>query len=82
MISWLVCLGLFVAYLFVDALYVLYTKAVVKQRPIYAANVGTLMYFMSAYGIINYTHNWLYILPIAAGSWLGTYLTVKLIKDE
>lgn len=76
---------IFVAYFLVDALYALYTLSVVNLKPVVSATIGALMYFLLAVGIINYVNNYLYLIPLAVGSWLGTFVVVfvkkKMKKD-
>lgn len=67
----------FVAYLLVDAMYAYYTLAVTKNRPVAAASVGATMHFLIAFGVLNYVQNYLYVVPLAVGSWFGTYFVVK-----
>lgn len=67
----------FVAYLLVDAMYAYYTLAVTKNKPVAAASVGATMHFLIAFGVLNYVQNYLYILPLAIGSWIGTYFVVR-----
>jgi len=67
---------IFVAYLLIDGLYAYYTFAVVKKKPFSAATTGFLMHFLLAVGVINYVNNFLYVIPLALGSWFGTYLVV------
>ena len=68
---------IFVAYLVIDALYAKYTYVVVEKKPVQAANIGLIMHFLLAFGIINYVGNFLYVIPLALGSWVGTYLVVR-----
>ena len=70
-------LGIFVAYMVIDALYVMYTYSIMKKEPALAATMGAVMYFLMALGVINYVNNFLYIIPLVAGSWLGTYIVVS-----
>jgi hypothetical protein len=67
----------FVAYMAVDAAYAYYTIAVTTKRPLRAASVGALMHFLIAFGVLNYVQNYLYVIPLAVGSFIGTYLVVK-----
>lgn len=67
----------FVAYLLVDAMYAYYTIVVTKKRPLAAASVGALMHFLIAFGVLSYVQNYLYIIPLALGSFVGTYLVVR-----
>ena len=78
--SWLTAIFIFLAYFVLDTMYVKYTLAVVEKRPLAAANFGSLMYVLMAFGIFNYTHNFLYVIPVGLGSWLGTYVVVMYEK--
>jgi len=61
----------------IDAMYAYYTLAVTRKRPVASASVGALMHFLIAFGVLNYVENYLYVVPLALGSWVGTYLVVK-----
>ena len=74
--DWTIATATFVAYLAVDALYAIYTIEVVRLRPARAATTGALIYVLSAFGIVNLVHNALYIIPLALGGWLGTFIVV------
>lgn len=66
-----------VVYAITDALYAKYTLDVANCNEYKAATVGASIHFFIAFGVINYTQNWLYIFPLVIGSWIGTYFTVK-----
>jgi uncharacterized membrane protein len=70
-------LVVFVAYLSIDGMYAYYTIAVTKRKPFESASVGAIMHFMIAFGVLNYVQNYLYVFPLALGSFIGTYLVVK-----
>lgn len=72
----------FVAYLLIDGLYVAYTYSTVKKEPVLAATMGATMYLLIAFGVINFVDNFLYVVPLVAGSWLGTYLVVRHEKGK
>ena len=75
--NFLIASGIFLAYILVDGMYAYYTLAVTNKKPFVSATTGALMHFLIAFGVLNYVHNYLYIIPIAVGSWIGTYLIVK-----
>lgn len=66
----------FAAYFLIDVLYAGYTLAVVERRPFLSANLAALIYLLLAVGILNFTENATYLVPMVVGSWLGTYVTV------
>lgn len=76
-LSFGIALLIFVVYIFVDGLWAHYTISVQKRNAASAATTGAVMYFFLAFGVISYTQNYLYLLPLAAGSWVGTYVIVK-----
>jgi hypothetical protein len=67
-----VALTVFAAYFVIDAMYVHYTLMVTAKKPLRAANISFVMHFLLAGGVLTYTHNPFYVLPLAAGSWAGT----------
>lgn len=68
---------IFVAYVVVDGMYAYYTLQVTKRKPFSAATTGALMHFLLAVGVLNYVQNYLYLIPLALGSWIGTFIVVK-----
>lgn len=72
----------FIAYILVDALYAYYTIQVTKKSPYTAASAGACMYFLLAIGVLNYVENHLYLIPLALGSWIGTFVIVKREQDK
>jgi uncharacterized membrane protein YhaH (DUF805 family) len=63
-----------------DAVYVMFNAAVTARRPARAANWSGLWYVLSAFAVISYTGNPIYVLFAAAGSWLGAYCSVLWLK--
>ncbi|QQS20926.1 MAG: hypothetical protein IPL87_05305 [Candidatus Moraniibacteriota bacterium] len=72
---------IFFAYVIVDALFAKYTIDVSHLNEYKAAFTGMLTHVLLAFGVINYTQNWLYILPLILGSWIGTFLMIKREKS-
>jgi hypothetical protein len=63
-----------------DAVYVMFTSAVVARRRVWAANWSGLWYLLSAFAVISYTQNWVYICFAAAGSWIGAFLSLTFLR--
>lgn len=80
--NWFIAVLVFVSYIIIDGLYAKYTLEVVSLKPYQSATIGSLMHFLLAFGVINYTENWLYIFPVVVGSWFGTYFMVKFEKNK
>ena len=75
--NWLVALSVFTAYFFIDILIAYYTVSVVRGNALKSSHSGAAVYLLTSYGVINYTHNWWYIVFVVLGAWLGTYAYVK-----
>ena len=73
---------IFFLYIIIDGLYAYYTFAVTDRKPAQAASAAALLYLLLAVGVLNYVQNYLYIIPLAAGSWAGTYLVVRFSKTS
>ena len=80
--SWAMALGVTVIYIIGDALYAQYTLSVAEYHPVTASNASALIHLMYALGVLSYVENYLYIAPIAIGSWLGTYVIVYYKKQR
>lgn len=79
---WELALLIFAAYAVVDALYAYYTLCVTRLKPFSSATIGAGMHFILAFGVINYVRNYWYVVPLALGSWLGTFLVVLYEKKS
>ena len=60
--------GVFLATAATDAVYVMFTSAVVARKRVPAATWSSVWYVLSSYAVISYTENWLYVAFAAAGS--------------
>jgi hypothetical protein len=59
-----------------DAVYVMFTSAVVARKRVPAATWSSVWYLLSSYAVISYTENWVYVGFAAVGSWLGAFVTI------
>jgi uncharacterized membrane protein YfcA len=78
----LTALGVVVATAGTDAVYVCFTAAVADRRRVPAATWSSLWYLLSAFAVISYTHHWVYVIFAAAGSWLGAFLSITLMRKR
>lgn len=62
-----------------DAVYVLFTNAVIKRRRLPAASWSSVWYLLSSFAVINYTHHWAYVIFAAMGSFVGAYITLTFL---
>jgi uncharacterized membrane protein YhaH (DUF805 family) len=76
----LVALGVAAATAVTDAAYVFFNAAVAARRRVWAANWSGIWYLLSAFAVINYTQNAAYVLFAAAGSWIGAFVSISLLR--
>lgn len=62
-----------------DAVYVMFTSAVVARKRVPAASWSSIWYLLSSYAVISYTENWAYVAFAAVGSWVGAYASLTFL---
>jgi len=75
----LTAVGVLLATAATDAVYVMFTSAVVARRRVPAATWSSVWYLLSSYAVISYTENWVYVVFAAIGSWLGAFVTITFL---
>jgi hypothetical protein len=76
----LLALGVFVSTAATDAVYVMFNASVSSNRRVPAASWSSVWYLLSAFAVISYTRNWMYVCFAAAGSWIGAYASMTLLR--
>jgi len=79
-IDLLLGLGVLVSTAATDAVYVMFNAAVSARRRIPAATWSSVWYLLSAFAVISYTRNWVYVCFAALGSWIGAYLSMTWLR--
>src|SRR5262249_19177117 len=72
----LIALGVFAATGVTDAAYVFFNAAVAARHRVRAANWSAVWYLLSAFAVISYTENPVYVAFAALGSWAGAFASV------
>jgi len=62
-----------------DAVYVMFTSAVVARKRVPAATWSSVWYLLSSYAVISYTENWIYVAFAALGSWFGAFASITFL---
>jgi hypothetical protein len=65
-----------------DAVYVMFNAAVTTRRPARAASWSGLWYLLSAFAVISYTGNPIYVAFAAGGSWVGAFFSVLWLQKR
>jgi uncharacterized membrane protein YhaH (DUF805 family) len=68
--------GVLLATAATDAVYVMFTGAVVNRKRLSAANWSALWYLLSSFAVISYTENWVYVVFAGVGSWIGAFISL------
>jgi uncharacterized membrane protein YhaH (DUF805 family) len=76
----LIAAGVMFATAATDAVYVMFTSAVVARRRVPAASWSSIWYLLSSFAVISYTQNWIYVIFAAAGSWLGAFVSITFLQ--
>jgi hypothetical protein len=76
---WL-ALGVLLSTAATDAVYVMFNAAVSSRQRVSAATWSSTWYLLSAFAVISYTRNWAYVGFAAAGSWIGAYASMTLLR--
>lgn len=75
----LLALGVVASTAATDAVYVLFNAAVSSRRRVPAATWSSIWYLLSAFAVISYTRNWVYVCFAALGSWIGAYASMSFL---
>lgn len=75
--NWYTAATVFVVYVFFDILYAMYVLCVSRQQALRASAISAALYSLGAYGVMSYLHNPWYLIPLACGAFIGTYIAVK-----
>jgi uncharacterized membrane protein YfcA len=79
--SWFTAATVFAVYIFFDILYALYVITVSHRQALAASAISSVLYSLGAFGVMNYTHNAWYLVPLALGAFCGTYIAVRYLGD-
>ncbi len=80
--NFLAAFGFFVLYLFIETLDSSLTFSLTQHKSLRSAVVTFILYITLAIEIIAIIANYLYIIPVAFGAALGSYLTVEYEKKK
>ena len=75
----LIAVGVLASTAVTDAAYVFFNAAVTSRRRVWAANWSAIWYILSAFAVISYTENWVYVAFAAVGSWLGAFASITFL---
>lgn len=77
---WLMSLFVFIATCFMDYYWAVCVKHVTDKNAISSANTAVYYWTATALVTVAYVKDPWYIIPFLAGTWVGTYVAVKMPK--
>lgn len=78
----MIALAVVVATALTDAVYVLFTNAVVRRKRLPAASWSSIWYLLSSFAVISYTNHWVYVAFAATGSFIGAYASMTFLHPR
>lgn len=78
--SYITAISIFFVYTVIDCLYAAYIISVNRGQAVLASTCTAIIYSLLAFGVLSYSKNTWYLIPLASGAFLGTFITVKFRK--
>ena len=73
-----VALLIFSTYFILDMFYAYYILCIESRQNLMSSFMAGMITSLSAFGIVNFSKNMLYVVPLFLGAFAGTYFTMKL----
>ena len=71
---------IFITYFILDMFYAYYILCIESRKNLMSSFMAGMITSLSAFGIVSFSKNMIYIIPLFLGAFAGTYLTMKLKK--
>ena len=72
------CLIIFITYFILDMFYAYYILCIESRKNLMSSFMAGMITSLSAFGVVSFSKNMLYIVPLFLGAFTGTYCTMKL----
>jgi len=69
---------IFLTYFVLDMFYAYYILCIESRQNLMSSLMAGLITSLSAFGVVSFSQNMLYIVPLFLGAFAGTYCTMKL----
>jgi len=76
----LFAIGLFFIAMLLDAVYAIYTFAMIKYKSLLSGFMSGLVYIFGAVGVVSYVNNKWYLVPLSMGAFIGTIIVIEYEK--
>ena len=69
---------IFTTYFILDMFYAYYILCIESRKNLMSSFMAGIITSLSAFGVVSFSKNMLYIFPLFLGAFMGTYFTMKL----
>jgi len=73
-----VAILIFITYFILDMFYAYYILCIESRQNLMSSFMAGMITSLSAFGIVSFSKNMIYIVPLFLGAFVGTYVTMKL----
>lgn len=73
----MIYVAVFLAFAVLDFCWARYTKALNENRPVHCANWAAVLPVLGAVGVVSYVTDHWALIPVALGSWVGTFASLR-----
>lgn len=73
-----IAIVIFITYFILDMFYAYYILCIESRKNLMSSFMAGMITSLSAFGIVSFSKNMLYIVPLFLGAFAGTYCTMKL----
>jgi len=69
---------IFTTYFILDMFYAYYILCIESRQNLMSSFMAGMITSLSAFGVVSFSKNMLYVIPLFLGAFIGTYFTMKL----
>jgi len=69
---------IFITYFILDMFYAYYILCIESRQNLMSSFMAGMITSLSAFGVVSFSQNMLYVVPLFLGAFAGTYFTMKL----
>ena len=73
-----VAILIFITYFILDMFYAYYILCIESRQNLMSSFMAGMITSLSAFGVVSFSQNMLYVVPLFLGAFAGTYFTMKL----
>jgi hypothetical protein len=73
-----VAILIFITYFILDMFYAYYILCIESRKNLMSSFMAGMITSLSAFGVVSFSQNMLYVVPLFLGAFAGTYFTMKL----